>query len=79
MYLNMKDCDEPLFGEDPDPESQWGLIFDGAVNVMVAELGQSSSLLRGLTSLFLQDYSSIARITLRNMNLASWVLKKLST
>jgi len=22
-----------LFGEGPDPESQWGLIFDGAVNV----------------------------------------------
>jgi len=33
MYLKMKDCDKPLFGERPDPESQWGLIFDGAVNV----------------------------------------------
>jgi ribonuclease HI len=33
MYLKMKDCDEPLFGEGPDPESRWGLIFDGAVNV----------------------------------------------
>jgi hypothetical protein len=28
----MKDCDEPLFGEGPDPETEWGLIFDGAVN-----------------------------------------------
>jgi len=33
MYLKMKNCDEPLFGEGPDPESKWGLIFDGAVNV----------------------------------------------
>ncbi|XP_039685658.1 uncharacterized protein [Medicago truncatula] len=33
MYLKMKDCDEPLFGEGPDPDSVWGLIFDGAVNV----------------------------------------------
>src|SRR4030066_1613315 len=33
MYLKMKDCDEPLFGEGPDPESRCGLIFDGAVNV----------------------------------------------
>jgi len=33
MYLKMKDCDEPLFGEGHDPDSEWGLIFDGAVNV----------------------------------------------
>ena len=33
MYLKMKDCDEPLFGEGPDPKSEWGMIFDGAVNV----------------------------------------------
>jgi len=33
MYLKMKDYDEPLFGEVPDPDSKWGLIFDGAVNV----------------------------------------------
>ncbi|XP_039687848.1 uncharacterized protein [Medicago truncatula] len=33
MYLKMKDCDEPLFGEGPDPDSVWGLIFDGVVNV----------------------------------------------
>ncbi|WJX23763.1 hypothetical protein P8452_12952 [Trifolium repens] len=32
MYLKMKDCDEPLPKEGPDPESRWGLIFDGAVN-----------------------------------------------
>jgi ribonuclease HI len=32
MYLKMKDCDEPLPEEGPDPESRWGLIFDGAVN-----------------------------------------------
>src|SRR4030043_832453 len=32
MYLKTKDCDEPVFGEGPDPESRWGLIFDGAVN-----------------------------------------------
>jgi hypothetical protein len=33
MYLKMKDCDEPLIGEGPDPESSWGLMFDGAANV----------------------------------------------
>jgi len=33
MYLKMKDCDEPLFGEGPDPDSRWGLIFNGVVNV----------------------------------------------
>ncbi|GAU51646.1 hypothetical protein TSUD_414680 [Trifolium subterraneum] len=33
MYLKMKDCEEPLSEEGPDPESRWGLIFDGAVNV----------------------------------------------
>ncbi|GAU51349.1 hypothetical protein TSUD_412970 [Trifolium subterraneum] len=32
MYLKMKDCEEPLPEEGPDPESRWGLIFDGAVN-----------------------------------------------
>jgi len=39
MYLKMKDCDESLFGEGPDPESEWGLIFDGAVNVSGSEIG----------------------------------------
>lgn len=33
MYLKMKDCDEPLPKEGPYPESIWGLIFEGAVNV----------------------------------------------
>ncbi|GAU10542.1 hypothetical protein TSUD_424220, partial [Trifolium subterraneum] len=32
MHLKMKDCEEPLPEEGPDPESRWGLIFDGAVN-----------------------------------------------
>ncbi|XP_058745855.1 uncharacterized protein LOC131618705 [Vicia villosa] len=32
MYLKSKDYEEPLHGEGPDPESRWGLIFDGAVN-----------------------------------------------
>jgi len=35
----MKDCDEPLFGEGPDPESEWGMIFDGAVNVYGSGIG----------------------------------------
>ncbi|GAU16666.1 hypothetical protein TSUD_326160 [Trifolium subterraneum] len=39
MYLKMKDCDEPVFGEGPDPESKWGLIFDGAVNVYGSGIG----------------------------------------
>ncbi|XP_039684984.1 uncharacterized protein [Medicago truncatula] len=39
MYLKMKDCDEPLLGEGPDPESKWGLIFDGAVNAYGSGIG----------------------------------------
>jgi len=39
MYLKMKDCDEPLFGEGPDPESKWGMIFDGVVNVYGSRIG----------------------------------------
>ena len=33
MYLKMKDCDEPSPEEGPDPDSRWGLVFDGVVNV----------------------------------------------
>ncbi|XP_050890347.1 uncharacterized protein LOC127095743 [Lathyrus oleraceus] len=33
MYLKAKDCDEPLPSEGPGPESRWGLIFDGVINV----------------------------------------------
>ncbi|XP_050909265.1 uncharacterized protein LOC127123042 [Lathyrus oleraceus] len=32
MYLKAKDCNQPLPNEGPEPGSQWGLIFDGAVN-----------------------------------------------
>ena len=32
MFLKVKDCDEPLPEEGPDPESRWSLIFYGAVN-----------------------------------------------
>jgi ribonuclease HI len=33
MYLKMKDCEEPLVEEGPDPDDKWTLMFDGAVNV----------------------------------------------
>jgi len=33
MYLKIKDYDEPLPEEGPDPDSRRGLVFDGAVNV----------------------------------------------
>src|SRR3954469_7171224 len=39
MYLKMKYCDEPLPEEGPDPESRWGLIFDGAVNAFGNGIG----------------------------------------
>ncbi|GAU23956.1 hypothetical protein TSUD_183550 [Trifolium subterraneum] len=39
MYLKMKDCDEPVFGEGPNPESKWDLIFDGAINVYGSGIG----------------------------------------
>ena len=32
MFLKIKDCDEPFPGEGPDPESRWGMVFDGVVN-----------------------------------------------
>ena len=32
MFLKIKDCDEPFPREGPDPESRWGMVFDGAVN-----------------------------------------------
>ncbi|KAI5445725.1 hypothetical protein KIW84_013814 [Lathyrus oleraceus] len=28
----IKDCDEPLLEEGPEPGSRWGMVFDGAVN-----------------------------------------------
>ncbi|KAI5433281.1 hypothetical protein KIW84_020529 [Lathyrus oleraceus] len=33
MYLKMKDCEEPLVEEGPDPDDKWTLMFDGAVNM----------------------------------------------
>jgi len=39
MYLKMRDCDEPLLGEGPNPDSKWGLIFDGVVNVYGSGIG----------------------------------------
>ena len=78
MYLKMKDCDEPLFGEGPDPESKWGLIFDGAVNVYGNGIGAVLLTPRVPTSLSLQGCVLIAQTTLRNMKPASWVLRKLS-
>ncbi|GAU21751.1 hypothetical protein TSUD_328760 [Trifolium subterraneum] len=47
MYLKMKDCDEPVFGEGPDPEFKWGLIFDGAVNVYGSGIGAVIVTLKG--------------------------------
>jgi hypothetical protein len=32
LYLKMKDCDEPLLEEGPEPGSRWGMVFDGVVN-----------------------------------------------
>ena len=31
MFLKSKDCEEPIPEEGPDPESEWILMFDGAV------------------------------------------------
>jgi len=39
MYLKSKDCEEPLINEGPDPNSKWGLIFDGAVNAYGKGIG----------------------------------------
>ncbi|XP_058741315.1 uncharacterized protein LOC131613683 [Vicia villosa] len=40
MYLKSKDYEEPLHGEGPDPESRWGLIFDGVVNTYGIGIGE---------------------------------------
>ena len=39
MFLKVKDCDEPLLEEDPDPESRWSMIFDGAVSAYGKGIG----------------------------------------
>ena len=39
MFLKVKDCDEPLPEEGPDPESRWSMIFDGAVNAYGKGIG----------------------------------------
>ena len=39
MLLKVKDFDEPLPGEGPDPESHWGMVFDGAVNAYGKGIG----------------------------------------
>jgi hypothetical protein len=79
MHLKMKDCDEPLFGEGPDLESEWGLIFDGAVNVYGNGIGVVLIAPKGITSLLLQGYDLIAQIILQSMKLVLWVLRKLLT
>ena len=37
--LKSKDCEEPIPEEGPDPESEWILMFDGAVNVNGSGVG----------------------------------------
>lgn len=39
MYLKVKDYDEPLPEEGPEPGSKWSLIFDGAVNAYGLGIG----------------------------------------
>ena len=39
MFLKVKDCDEPLPEEGPDPESHWSMIFDGEVNAYGKGIG----------------------------------------
>ena len=39
MYLKSTDCEEPLISEGPDPNSKWGLVFDGAVNAYGKGIG----------------------------------------
>src|SRR4051812_1822841 len=39
MYLKMKDYDEPLPDERPEVGSQWGLIFNKAVNAYGRRIG----------------------------------------
>ena len=39
MFLKSRDCEEPLIGEGPDPDSKWGLVFDGAVNAYGRGIG----------------------------------------
>ncbi|XP_058764695.1 uncharacterized protein LOC131638163 [Vicia villosa] len=39
MYWKSKDYEDPLPEEGPDPESRWGLVFDGAVNAYGRGIG----------------------------------------
>ena len=70
MYLKMKDCNEPLFGEGPDPESIWGLIFDRAVNVYSSGIREIIINPKGAHVPF------SARLTFDCTKHVSWVSKK---
>ena len=39
MFLKMKDCEEPVVEEGPDPDEKWTLLFDGAVNARGSGIG----------------------------------------
>ncbi|XP_058741446.1 uncharacterized protein LOC131613824 [Vicia villosa] len=62
MYLKSKDYEEPLHGESPYPESQWGLIFDGAVNAYGRGIGEIIVMPQGshvpFTSRLMFDYTN---------------------
>ncbi|XP_058759885.1 uncharacterized protein LOC131633188 [Vicia villosa] len=62
MYLKSKYYEEPLHGEGPDPESRWGLIFDGAVNAYGRGIGAVIVMPRGshvpFTTRLMFDYTN---------------------
>ena len=35
----MKDCEEPVVKEGPDPDEKWTFLFDGAVNARGSGIG----------------------------------------
>ena len=62
MFLKSKDCEEPIPEEGPDPESEWILMFDGAVNVNGSGVGAVLVTPKGSHILF------VARLTFECTN-----------
>ena len=77
MFLKVKDCDEPLPEEGPDPESRWSMVFDGAVNAYGKGIGVVIVTPHGSHISFTARLHLIVLIRWRNMRLASWFSRKL--
>ena len=76
MFLKVKDCDEPLPREGLDPESWWGMVFDGAVNAYGKGIGVVIITPHGSHIPFTARLMLIVPIIWQSMRLVSWVSRR---